>query len=684
MSAYAALKDHSSVASIFHETGDGEDEILQYDLNSSDEEEGRNLPEERDSQFSSVSQSLVGPTRVLSPLQANPQIVKSKFIPNNENLVVLKDQIVVGLKVNEYIVISGQCELFIQRGAILINQHHYVFADRHSSYKILAPTSQSLPILSSTQVLDRSKGIEDTMTNENAHLFSNEYKSIIVLKNYYSGLEKIGSYYPPFKRIFHCNTISEDNVLDEYESIFSNYSFEIVLKDKGLSALGLEKIWSPSITELINEFKDYIPKIIMVIGNKNSGKSTVSKTLLNSLLQSGHDSVSYLDLDPGQSEYSIPYTLSLTNEKNVVFGLNIPASISDSNDTEDTIQHYFGFSTPIHDPERYTSIIKDLLCQYSKYHKPQGNPLIINTPGWIRGYGKEILIELTEVINPDYLILLSSSLEIEHPDNMEILRDLQYIDVKIMQGIYQSSKYSAAQLRIFNKLSYFHQTAVHPIRFDFNKHILETSPSRISYETVGSPPGFVGINCITILNFDITSNFEYEDILLMIDSTICGIYLVDSEIHYAYSELFYKSAYNDNLPIYLNSSQSGNIFSSEIASKVKFMGLTMVHSIDRSRNYFNLYLPSANAVRIIELLKQGYKLHLVRGEGEVPSAEILNSRILSKKEQDLKTIATKKRKGEHVANELIFPYPYVSFEGKNKIGGVWKIRRNVKRRAHQH
>ena len=52
--------------------------------------------------------------------------------------------------------------------------------------------------------------------------------------------------------------------------------------------------------------------------------------------------------------------------------------------------------------------------------------------GWVKGYGKELLNQITKIINPDKLILLSNNLNQEYPDNANILQDLTYQSLSII------------------------------------------------------------------------------------------------------------------------------------------------------------------------------------------------------------------------------------------------------------
>ncbi|KAK6202966.1 uncharacterized protein RJT21DRAFT_82830 [Scheffersomyces amazonensis] len=672
MSAYAALRDSDSISSLLNELNNPEENgVIGYSQNSSDEEEPISLletPSEQTITNQKASQ--------ISSLNQAPPISSSRFTPTKDNIVFGDQYVIVGLKVNEYIMINGQFKLNIQRGAILLNNIHYLYAQR-SSHEIIAPSSSSLPVIASTQVLNRAK-VEDQITEENEHLFSSDYKSVVKIWNLRTGLENIGKYYSPFKRLIFNQECGDEN-LNEYEVKFLDYSFELVLYDNRMIGLNIDKSWTDKIKEIICDINDqYSPKIIMAIGNKNSGKSTMNKTLINSILtESDSSSISYLDLDPGQPEYSKPYSLSLTRIENTNFGTKFASStVSDS-----CKEHYFGYTSPVHNPGQYISIIRSLFNYYEKNNKQMGDHLIINTPGWIKGYGREILIELSTLIEPDYLLILSSSLDPNSRDNIELAAGLKFKKPMFLEGVYQTSRYSPVQLRILNKLIYFHQRK--NLEFEFAYHILKESPLRISYQTINSPDEFIGVNAITVLGLDVISDSNYEDVPLMLESSIVGIYLVDHEYFYSHSHLLYKSSAHDNLPLYLSNANYNKMVAYDAWDKFVFMGLTMIHSINRFQNYFSVYLPEKLSMDIKEHLGQGFKMLLVKGEGEIASPEILNPYIISKKTKQLARLSKKRRSGIASSDESVISIPYVSFEAKNKVGGVWRIRRNVQRRSHQ-
>ena len=72
---------------------------------------------------------------------------------------------------------------------------------------------------------------------------------------------------------------------------------------------------------------------------------------------------------------------------------------------------------------------------------------------------------------------------------------------------------------------------------------------------------------------------------------------------------------------------------------------------------------------------------MIRGEGDIPNCEMLYPEFINKKIDYLKLI--KKRKAATTSRKLVdLKLPYISFETKLKVGGIWKVRKNIKRRGH--
>lgn len=682
MSAFAALKNNPFGESIFNNTKNGdnhsrddveEDEVVQYIANSSDEDDDDD-DDDNDNDQGNEDNNLF-PLEISAPEDTsisstpapilNSRITQSNYTPNESNLKFSDNHVTITLNPSEYIIISGQCNLKIIKGSIKINQCHCLTSEDNKSYNIIALQSQSLPIISHYTTPEME---EDGVPSV----------SIIQLENSFSGIENISQIEPAFKNLIS----GQPNV--EEPSLFKNYSFDIVLTEtNGGYGLDINSYWINELNLLKSNKDGPTPKIIMIIGNKNTGKSTFCKSLINELLLTNPNRpVSYLEIDPGQSEYSTPYALSLSEIVQAQFGL-VALPHKNNNIVKSRVEHYFGFTSAVNAPTRYVEIIEELFNHYQTKFS-QRNHLIINTPGWVKGYGKELLNQITKIINPDKLILLSNNLNQEYPDNANILQDLTYQSLSIIPGVYQLSKYSAPQIRTINKLLYFHQTTTTGT-FNFNDHLLDSSPLKISY-ACGNSPNNPGIYSTTIINHNIDNEFSHRDLCSLVEVSIYGIYLIKSNGSTKFDEMSCFRRDDGNSPFYLNPDDFDNLLSNETITS-KFIGLIMVHSINPNDHYMNIYAPDIIINRLRKVLSTNsnqtndYKLIMIRGEGDIPNCEMLYPEFINKKIDYLKLI--KKRKAATTSRKLVdLKLPYISFETKLKVGGIWKVRKNIKRRGH--
>ncbi|XP_023768224.1 polynucleotide 5'-hydroxyl-kinase NOL9 [Lactuca sativa] len=135
-----------------------------------------------------------------------------------------------------------------------------------------------------------------------------------------------------------------------------------------------------------------------ICGPKNSGKSTFSRHVLHVLLRR-HKRVAFLDTDVGQPEFTPPGCLSLT--------LLDSESIDLKSQPERCF--FFGDISSKRDPELYLKYIFALYDHYHKHHhssSPNNNevPLIINTPGWVKGIGYDVLVDMLNHIAPSHVV----------------------------------------------------------------------------------------------------------------------------------------------------------------------------------------------------------------------------------------------------------------------------------------
>ncbi|KAK4768810.1 hypothetical protein SAY86_026960 [Trapa natans] len=138
------------------------------------------------------------------------------------------------------------------------------------------------------------------------------------------------------------------------------------------SNIYLSEEWSKAAVSITFGSQNSPRPAVLVCGPKNSGKSTFSRHQLNVLLQK-YKKVAFLDMDVGQTEFTPPGVLSLCIIEN-----------------------------SSRDPGKYLQCVyalydyyRDELCKSESSKSSMVElPLIVNTPGWIKGSGYEVLVKI--------------------------------------------------------------------------------------------------------------------------------------------------------------------------------------------------------------------------------------------------------------------------------------------------
>ncbi|KAF7490271.1 Cysteine-rich with EGF-like domain protein 2 [Sarcoptes scabiei] len=154
--------------------------------------------------------------------------------------------------------------------------------------------------------------------------------------------------------------------------------------------------------------------IILVFGPCNSGKTSLIHDLINRYISENGNSVSYLECDPGQSEFTPCGILGL-NQINCyisnalghkyLFGKSQLLTVP-----EKMVSKMLGTIALTEDHVNYISLIEEL----RKFLKHFKGPLFINTMGWIETIGLELLKKIISIFNPNHLIRIDSDLMKPH------------------------------------------------------------------------------------------------------------------------------------------------------------------------------------------------------------------------------------------------------------------------------
>lgn len=707
-------KQHANMSSAFLAIQNNEE--IFYDRNSSDEE----LSSDNEVELAPVpiTTSLREPSAGVGISSSSMTIssatptsykepVYSKFNISHENTVFRDLEVYVGLTSNESLVIKGHYELCILKGALLIDGVRYEASkgSTNSSSKLMmvfAPVTHSLPELKVVEGKGNN-GRNGTFGKLTEQIFGadicNKFSTIIKLRNGTSKIETIGSLCPTFKNVFHNNLynqlssdegnfvaesiINENNYNNDRQPIdlnFKDYTFCIILKPTlDLNVVDIPVNWQQTVDTLVYKNYETTSKKILIIGYKNSGKSTLLKYLVNSYLSQSNyiDPVGILDIDPGQNEFSWPNCLSYTAHRAPIIGNDLAAQ---QHEYSYASNEYFGFNNSMENPGYYLQLIEKLYKEYQRGDYLRQVPLIVNTPGWVKGYGVELVSQIIKIIKPTDVIYLGTSKQQYNDYSQDVGEDellnkilekkKKYIknEVIFASGIslsYNSLRFSAQELATFRMLVYFHtiknqdhnpdhggaaKQQQQRVRFDFSPLLLK-SPFRVSYldnnqngklldrQFIDNFEGISGVSFIndTELNFDPgeEKNGIAEDIVeTLLDCTVVGLYGIEvnelitlhnngSKIADGDSENNNKHSNNRNSPLFI----PFETLKSTDDSAISFLGLAIIHSVNLKQRYFNVYIQPHLLESEIEEVIESHKLLFVRGKAAVPVWEMYPTQV---------------------------------------------------------
>lgn len=211
-----------------------------------------------------------------------------------------------------------------------------------------------------------------------------------------------------------------------------------------------------SIDAAPDEVQNQSSSRTLICGAKSTGKSTLLRYLVNRYLSNGK-AVMILDCDVGQPECSTPGMLTLTLVQKPLLS---PPHLHMNKD--DCIKAYFyGHVTSRDDPPTYLEMITDLVASYTNYVAENHGgdehdiPLVVNTDGWVKGFGFEILSTILQKVQPTFVMQLMSDLPARRFTLDDVLpKTSNFIPVDAY-SLYIENPIPAQALRTLRTCTYF-------------------------------------------------------------------------------------------------------------------------------------------------------------------------------------------------------------------------------------
>ncbi|SCU96065.1 LAMI_0F05072g1_1 [Lachancea mirantina] len=636
--------DESSVDSSdsFSISSQGESEKLEE---SSNEYENTEIAHDRDENGGDDSDTAVisGQERALEKTMEKWQSFLPKLGSNYIHLDEANPCLYIGLKQGQEVVVSGCFELKILKGGITYNNVHYSASNDRIS--IWHPLSASIsPFCGSFYAGWDEKVFLDQRVK--SALDINELECVLKISNWAKNIEKLGHLAPTYDNLWVPSDYLLDGVNASDAASFALICSKTVRNLSSVRTMTLTAEWLKIIGELQLYHKTCQQDMrIMTVGGKSSGKSTFSRLLLQNFLHGDRkstDSILYLDLDQGQPEFSDPDCVSLCKLSNELalgchFGQGSAVKLAEC---------YVGSPSPQDFPAKYLDMADFLIDELEK-EVFMGTSLL-NLPGWIKGYGIQIVNHLISKFKPTHIIFLESpssravsATELRIPDSFHSLQREHYTtSLHHVTGFLGHShdsppeRFQASHLRTARLLYLFHKSQIfnHRPEYDF-KPLITQPPLQISF---GSAAG--------VRAFHFTQeglNLHADDIVDSLEGCMVGIFVAEGD---------FKADLIGNFPVLKS------------FAKLRFVSLGLIHSISSKDAYVNIYIPFTKREMLLKQKNSNWVLQ--RAKTSTPIHELYPAQC------------------SKVFNSF-GEVPFVSSKKGRGLEHIWKVRRNILRRGHQ-
>lgn len=258
-------------------------------------------------------------------------------------------------------------------------------------------------------------------------------------------------------------------------------TYDIKKQCYNYSRLNIPEEWKLFVQSVIDSTDIYIPRI-MACGAKSTGKTTLLRYTVNRLL-SYHQCVAWLDCDISTTHHTTYTTLTLS-----IYSTPLHNCISQQ--YGNVVKQYNHGSTQLYNhPQRYLQQIKSLYQIYSQQYSEL--PLVINTYGWIKGLGFNILNQLIDITDVTHIGQLSSnngSIELSYNamNTVCTLLPAYAADSTAPKQLLNAEQYNTLMLT-----QYFQQLAADST-LPINELLYHTVPYTVPYNSIQIE--FIGVN----------------------------------------------------------------------------------------------------------------------------------------------------------------------------------------------
>ncbi|XP_023299363.2 MATH and LRR domain-containing protein PFE0570w [Lucilia cuprina] len=328
---------------------------------------------------------------------------KTKFfnaLDSNSVIVLLKDPFYL----------YGTIRLTLLAGNVQVYGHDLKV---NSEVEIFSPRGCSQIEISPSSVRNKQnkENLEQTLKSFEQHFALNDLKAIndnyqhetdaVVLLKRNEGRKKLVQQFKKFmnENVFpNINNINNERPLYNTEYLLRCMINTSVQEQK---CLRLPQQWQQ--INITNKSR------VMLVGGKSVGKSTLLRYLINRLLP---QKVLLIDLDIGQPEVFVPQTVSCTVVEQPLLGPGFMLNM------QPEISFAVGHTNIALCAYKYMAAVRALIAHCKSQEAYNNMPWLINTMGYNKGFGLELISAIAQELPLTDLIQLQSSKEINNFDSI--------------------------------------------------------------------------------------------------------------------------------------------------------------------------------------------------------------------------------------------------------------------------
>ncbi|KAK9390322.1 hypothetical protein V1515DRAFT_528820 [Lipomyces mesembrius] len=571
--------------------------------------------------------------KVSDVIDLDESVQVSTFAPTGENLLETDSVSLFCFSRGQRLVIKGQYSVRVIKGSISICSAK--LTESTEFHKVFAPSTHAIPTIFAD---GQGKDIpNDRVRNELMEMIPFEFTPavhgflqfdvIIVIKSLYTGIENLEKICQNLKNVW---TSPDDGQ--------NTRSYEVLYRVPQPPPVFVtpEEGWETRLRIISQRIRDFTtgPDVmksrseefrprILICGPKSAGKSTFARLLTNSLITSAGlapDEIPnrstvelvYMELDPGQPEFGPSGVLSL----NVIDSPMLGPSLTNATLSNSLKSFHFGYTTPRDAPQDYIRYVDKLMSHYNNdLHRFTDDnarqielPLIVNTPGWTKGQGVEVLRQMIGITKPSIIVYIGPRLVQPDMDtNFELAEVLRTTSPNASLSELapfgdsgrKSAKYPAADLRVAQTMAYFHSTGRQT--WDFCKPLTAWRPYIVRYSNGGD----ADVHGIEILGYE---KILEQHIAAAINGTVVGISAVSAD---AALKIRSASTGDSSLPILDTSTIDAD------ADAVNCLGLGIIRAIDQDTKTLHILTPISPQT-IFHAVSSSNKIILSRGRLPLP------------------------------------------------------------------